>query len=98
MSDSLRTSGAAKVVAAKGNAMSTVITQLAEVVVGWGAIWLRYTEHLSEQNLMIVIGAIVAGPFISHARGKGDAKVPTTVMLGGIGGAVAAAVKKVTIL
>jgi len=81
-----------KTITAKGNAMGVVIAQLAEVVVGLGAIWLRATDHLTEQSFMIIVGAIVAGPFISHARGKD--KVPTTIMAAGVGGSILAAAAK----
>jgi|TARA_Y100000310_G_scaffold95355_1_gene93172 hypothetical protein len=83
---------AAKEITAKGNAMAVVLAQLAEAIAAAGAIWLRAHEHLSEQNLMIVFAAVLAGPAISHVRGK--QKMPTTILMGGVGGAIVAAASK----
>jgi len=86
----------AKVIAAKGNAASLVIAQLAEAIAAAGAIWLRANDHLSEQSLMIVFAAVLAGPAISQVRGR--PKVPTTILMGGLGGAALAAAAKVKAL
>jgi len=66
---SLTPPGAVKLVAAKGSAVSMVIAQLTEISLCLGAVWLRSTGSLSEDNLMIVFAAVIVGPAVGRIRG-----------------------------
>jgi len=67
---------AAKVATAKGAAISGVLAQLTEVVVAACAAWLRSTDHLTEQNFLLIVAAVIIGPGVAKIRGV----VPTATL------------------
>ena len=71
---------AAKLVTAKGSAVSHVIAQLTELAVAFGATWLCYAGRLSEDNLMIVFGAVILGPAVGKMRGVVPAASVVTLL------------------
>lgn len=64
-----KTPPAAKVVTAKGAAVSNVIGQLTELAAVFCAAYLLSIGKLSEDHFMYVLGAAILGPAVSKIRG-----------------------------
>jgi len=72
----------AKVVTAKGAAISNVIAQLTELAVVFSAVWLRSIDQLSEEYMMYALGAAIIGPGVSKIRGVPGVSSLATLAVG----------------